>query len=138
MLTLSRFHSDIVQKKIHDFIRHCEDGQVKPFELKPMDMEQYGLITKYAISTYKHYKEYDIYDAESVVTDFLSNIKNRFVANNDIITKVGFTIENIQPSPKELGAPIINSRYWSNEPYRTRYFNDYVFFSLKENIEKEL
>ena len=99
MLTLSRFHSDIVQKKIHDFIRHCEDGQVKPFELKPMDMEQYGLITKYAISTYKHYKEYDIYDAESVVTDFLSNIKNRFVANNDIITKVGFTIENIQPSP---------------------------------------
>ena len=38
------------EKKIHDFIRYYEDGQIKPFELKPMDMEQYGLITKYAIS----------------------------------------------------------------------------------------
>ena len=52
--------------------------------------------------------------------------------------KVGFTTENIQPSPEEIGAPIINSRYWSTEPYRTRYFNDYVFFSLKENTENRV
>ena len=26
-------------KKIHDILRHYKDGQVKPFELKPMDME---------------------------------------------------------------------------------------------------
>ena len=68
---------------------------------------------------------------------FLSNVKNRFVANNDVIIKVGFTIENIQPSREEIDTPIINSRYWSTEPYRTRYFNDYAFFSLKENIEKK-
>ena len=92
---------------------------MKPFELKPMDMEKYGLITKYAISTYKHRNEYDFYDAESVVTDFLNNVKNRFVANNNVIIKVGFTIENIQPLPREIGTPIINSRYWSTEPYRT-------------------
>ena len=49
-----------------------------------MDMEQYGLITKYAISAFKHKDEYDFYDAESVVTDFLSNVKNRFVTNNDV------------------------------------------------------
>ena len=133
-----RLCSNIGRKKNHDFIRHYEDGQVKPFELKPIDIEQYGLITKYAISTYKHNDEYDFYDAESVVTDFLSNLKNRFVANNDVTIKVGFTIENIQPSPEEISTPIINSRYWSTEPYRTRYFNDYVFFSLKKNIEKRV
>ena len=49
------------------------------------------------------------------MTDFLSNVKNRFVANNDVIIKVGFTIENIQPSPEEIGTPIINSRYWSTD-----------------------
>ena len=49
-----------------------------------MDMEQDGLITKYAISAYKHKNEYDFYDAESVVTDFLSNVKSRFVTNNDV------------------------------------------------------
>ena len=56
-------------------------------------------------------------------------LKNKFVANNDVIIKVVFTIKNIQPSPEEIGAPIINSRYWSTEPYRTRYLNEYVFFS---------
>ena len=40
MFTLYRRHSDIGRKKIHDFIRHYGDGQIKPFELKPMDMEQ--------------------------------------------------------------------------------------------------
>ena len=52
------------------------------------------------------------------------------MANNDVIIKVVFTIENIQPSPEEIGAAIINSRYWSTEPYRTCYVNEYVFFSL--------
>ena len=100
-------------------------------------MEQYGLITKYAISAYKHKDEYDFYDAESIVTDFLSNVRYKFVANNDEIIKVEFTIENIQPSSEEIDAPIINSRYWSTEPYRSRYFNDYVSFSLTENIERK-
>ena len=72
------------------------------------------------------------------MTDFVSNVKNRFVASNGVIIKVGFTIENIQPSPDEISTPIINSRYRSTEPYRTPYFNDYVFFSLKENIEKRV
>ena len=36
--------------------------------------------------------------------------------------------------PEEIGAP----KYWSTEPDLTRYFNDYVFPSLKENIEKRI
>ena len=66
------------------------------------------------------------------MTDFLSNVKNRFVSNNDFIIKVVFTIENIQPSPEEIRRLIINARYCSTEPYTTRYFNDYIFLNLKE------
>ena len=40
--------------------------------------------------------------------------------------------------PEEIDTPIISCRYWSTEPYRTRCFHDYVFFSLKENIEKRV
>ena len=49
-MLLYRLHSNIGGKKNHDFVRHYEDGQVKPFELKPMDIEQYGRITEYVIS----------------------------------------------------------------------------------------
>ena len=126
------------EKTIRDFLRHYEDGQVKPFELKPMDLEQYGLITKYAISSYKYKDEYNFYDTESVVNDFLKNIKNKFVTNNHVTIKVGFTIENIQPSPEEIGTSITNSGYWSTQPYRTCYFNDHAFFSLKVNKEKRV
>ena len=126
------------EKTIRDFLRHYEDGQVKPFELKPMDLEQYGLITKYAISSYKYKDEYNFYDTESVVNDFLKNIKNKFVTNNHVTMKVGFTIENIQPSPEEIGTSTTNSGYWSTQPYRTCCFNDHVFFSLKVNKEKRV
>ena len=34
----------------------------------------------------------------------------------DLSKKVGFTTENIQPLPEEIGAPIVNYRYWSTEP----------------------
>ena len=77
MLTLYRLHSDI-GKKYYNFIRHYEDGQVKHFELKSMDMEQYRLITKYVVSAYKHNDEHDFYVVESVMTDFLNNVKTRF------------------------------------------------------------
>ena len=118
---LYRLYSNTGRKKNHDFIRHYKNGQVKPFELKPKGIEQYGLITKCAISAYKHKDEYDFYNAETVVT--------RFAANNDVIIKVEFTIENIQPSPEEIGTPIINSRYWLTEPYRTRYLVTMYFLA---------
>ena len=73
------FITTLQEKKFHDFIRHYEDGQMKLSELKPMDIEQHGLITKYGISVYRHNDKYDFYDAESVVSDFLRNVKNRFV-----------------------------------------------------------
>ena len=95
-------------------------------------------MTKYEISAGKNGHEYDFQNAERVVDNFLRNVNNRFVPNNDFLMKVAFSIENYQRVPQENDAPIINTRYWSTEPYKTKYFNDYVFFSLKENIEKSV
>ena len=104
-------------KTSHDFLKYYKDGQVKP--------ERQELITKYEISADKHGHEYDFQNAESVVNNFLRNVKSRFVPNNDVIIKVGFSIENYQPARQENEAPIINARYWWTEPYKTKYFDDY-------------
>ena len=32
--------------------------------------------------------------------------------------------------------PIVNTRYWTTEAFKTTYFNDYIFYSLTENILK--
>ena len=43
-------------------------------------------------------------------------------------------IENIQQSPYQDLRPIINSRYWTTLPFEGTYFNDFVFFGLRQNI----
>ena len=48
--------------------------------------------------------------------------------------KCGFIIENIQLSVLENLRPILNTRYLSTDAYKAMYFNDYVFYSLKQNI----
>ena len=34
--------------------------------------------------------------------------------------------------------PIVNTRYWTTEPFKTTNFNDYIFYSLRENILKRV
>ena len=34
--------------------------------------------------------------------------------------------------------PIINTKDWTTEPFKTTYFNDYIFYSLRENILKRV
>ena len=45
-----------------------------------------------------------------------------------------FTIENIQNSPYQDLKPIINSWYWTILPYEGTYFNDFIFYGLRQNI----
>ena len=55
-----------------------------------------------------------------------------------MLLKCGFLIENIQQSLQENLRPIVNTRYWTTEPIKTTYFNDYIFYSLRENILKRV
>ena len=68
------FITKLQQKKVHNFIRHYEDRQFNSFELKTMDIEQYGLITKYDILVYKHKDEYDFYDAEKIASNLIKTL----------------------------------------------------------------
>ena len=55
-----------------------------------------------------------------------------------ITSKWGFLIETIQLSLQENLVPVANTRYWTTEPFKTKYFNDYIFYSLRENILKRV
>lgn len=70
---------------------------------------------------------------------FLLNVKNRVKRpHGEFIIKCGFFLENVQSSPFENEEPIVNLRYWSTEPYQTKSFNDYIYFSLRKGIFKRV
>ena len=120
----------------HDFLKHCADGDSVPFEDKLVEIVKTRNRTKYEISVNKHADYYDFGNEQQVVDDFLRNVRSKFRPGSDELLKCGFRIENIQPSLHENWIPILSTRYWSTEPYQTRYFNDYIFYSLRENILK--
>ena len=56
----------------------------------------------------------------------------------DFFIKCGFSLENVQPSPAGYDTPIKNSRYWSAGTYKTKSFNDFIYFNLRESILKRV
>ena len=77
---------------------------------------------------------YNFEDAEQIVDDFLRNVRSRFKPKGQVLLKCGFLIENIQQSVQENLRPVVNTRYWTTEPFKTTCFNDYIFYNLRENI----
>ena len=78
----------------------------------------FGEIWKYEIMFTQHSGDYDFFNAEKLVDEFLLNVKNRVGRSySDFFIKCGFSLENIQPSPIENKQPIRNSRYWSTEAH---------------------
>ena len=77
---------------------------------------------------------------ESLVDDFLLNVKIGLnnLSIGDFIIKCGFSLENIQPFRFENEEPAVNSRYLSTDPFQTKSFNDYIYFSLREGILKRV
>ena len=57
---------------------------------------------------------------------------------DEVLLKCGFLIENIQQPVQENIRPIVNTSYWTTEPFRTTYFYDHIFYSLRENILKRV
>ena len=70
--------------------------------------------------------------------DFLNNLRRKFKSSATVVIKCAFSIENLQPAPVESSEPILNVRYYSTKPYKTTFFNNYVFFSLKNDISKRV
>ena len=122
----------------HDFLKCYNDGQKITLEEKPLEIIKTGNITSYEISVNKYHDYYNFGDAEQVVDDFLRNVRSRFKPKDEALLKCGFLIENIQQSVQENLRPIVNTRYWTTEPFETMYFNNYIFYSLRENILKRV
>ena len=87
-----------------------------------------------------HQQDYDLYNSEKLVDDFLLNTKSRIRRSGEgyFIIKYGFSLENVPPSPFGNETPILNSRYWSTEAYQTKSLNDYIYLNLREGILKRV
>ena len=130
----SEFLTTEKHKSIHNFLKHYEEGKSVPFEEKPIDIVKLHGLTIYSIEFQQHKVFYDFFNYEKCVDDFLKNVKYKFRPGGKKWIKCLFTIENIQNSPYKDLRPIINSRYWTTPPYEGIYFNDFTFYSLRQNI----
>ena len=109
------------------------------FEEKAVNYTNLGEIQKYEITFTQHLHDYDFYNAEKLVDDFLLNVKNRVGrSGNHFFMKCSFFWKNIQASPFGNKQPIKNSSYWSMELHQTKSFNDFIYFNLREGILKRV
>ena len=119
-------------KAVHDFLRHYDDGKSILFEEKPLDILRFPALTIYSIEFQKHSDFYNFYNSEKCVDDFLKHVN---IDLSQAITN-GLNIENTQNSIRSDLEPLLNTRYWTNEIYDSTYFNDFIFFGLREDILK--
>ena len=121
-------------QSIHNFLKHYEEGKATPFEDKPIDVVKYFGLTIYLIEFKKHKDFYDFFNSERSVHYFLKNFRYRFKVTGKKWIKCSFAIEHIQNLPNEDLILIINSRYWTTPPYEGIYFNDFIFYGLRQSI----
>ena len=105
-----------------------------PYEEKPLDVLRLTSLMICSIEFRKHQNVYDFYNSELCVENFFRNVRYRFKAGSKKWFKCSVVIENIQKSLYLGLQPIINSRYWTNATYDGVYFNDFIFFGLKQDI----
>ena len=80
---------------------------------------------------------YDFHNSESIVDEFLFNVKNKIQRSNiDFLIRSVFSLENIQSAVDDFNELLKNSRYWTTDPIQTKSFNDYVYFTISESIRK--
>ena len=72
--------------------------------------------------------------SELFVYDSLRNVKSRFEASSKKWFKCSFVIENVQLALYSGVQPLLNTRHWTTSTYDGVYFNDFIFFGLKQEI----
>ena len=125
----------------HNFLKHYVDGEKKPAEFKTIDIRKDNQIIISNINFEKHSDEYNFYNLQELVDEFLFNVKSRFKPANKVIFKADFSIENIQNAPLTLPtsfSDITNTRYWTTNVYKGVYFNDFIISEIRSNILKRV
>ena len=103
-------------KLYHDFLKHYSDGKNVIGE-KPVIVTKIGKITKFETNDQNHSSFYDFYNLESIVDEFLFNVRNKIQRSNvEFLIRSGFSLENIQSALDNYNEPLKNSRYWTTDP----------------------
>ena len=119
-------------------MKHYEAGK-NVIEEKPLTVTSIGNIKKYEINYQNHSSDYDFYNSESLVDEFLFNVKNRIEKSDvDFFIRCDFSLENIQPSFEGYDQPLNCSRYWSTNRIQTKSFNDFIFSKVRESVLKRV
>ena len=130
-----------MNKVEHDFLKHygrglstgADDDDVN--DNLPVTITNAGDVTKLEITFKEHSSYYNFFDSVAVVDSFLAQIK-RLVKryDNDVLIRMGFSIENVQQALDNYSEPLVQTRYWSTEPIQSKSFNDFVSFKSRESI----
>ena len=134
-------------KPEHDFLKHYGRGLTGGLDGDdddvndnlPVTITYSGDITKFEITFKEHSSYYNFFDSVAVVDSFLAQIK-RLVKryNNDVLIRMGFSIENVQQALDNYSEPLVQTRYWSTEPIQSKSFNDFVSFKSRESVLKRI
>ena len=129
--------------RCHEFLTtkaFMDKHNKKPAEYKTIDIIRKKDITIYQISFEKHSNEYEFFNAEEVVDDFLFNVKNLFEPSMIVFLKGDFALENIQTAPEvsDNTTDIKSLRYRSTDVYKSVYLNDYILAGIRNDILKRV
>ena len=128
-------------KAEHDFVRHYGLGSKKVHEItKPLNVVTLGDVKKIEITFKEHSSYYDFYDSAALVDSFLAEVKDLVPRyENDVLIRAGFSIENVQQVfSKDYSDPLVQTRYWTTEPFESKSFNDFISFKIRESILKRV
>ena len=133
----------VLNKAEHNFLKHYGRGtdgdDDDDDDNLPVAITYTGDITKLEITFKEHSSYYNFFDSVAVVDSFLAQIK-RLVKryDNDVLIRIGFSIENVQQALDNYSEPLVQTRYWSTEPIQSKSFNDFVLFKSRESILKRV
>ena len=83
-------------KSYHDFLKHYSSSK-NVIEEKPLTVTSISNVAKFEISYQEHSAHYNFYNSESLVDEFLFNVKTRIQrSDTDFLVRCGFSLENIQ------------------------------------------
>ena len=131
-------------KATHDFLKHYDKGFLEndvaaDDGVRPLKVTKIGDIDKFEITFKEHSLSYDFFDSVAVVEYFLNSVKEKApLYKSSVLIRAGFSIENIKQALNNYTEPLTQNRYWSTEPIVVRFFNDFVYFKIKESILKRV
>lgn len=127
MLEMWLFNFNDRNKRLHNFFKNYGTESQNRAEQKPLSYTDLGYIQIYEIKLFEHQNDYNFYDSEELIDEFIKNVRGWFHRQpKNVIIKCGFSIQNILPSLSLNLGIISDTRYLLTKPYQSKNFNDFV------------